>query len=144
MNTPCNIVSYKHCSRICIVANHQGTPPYGVHTTIPLIHYPLRTLVASTQQETERLVADPAPGISAAPHEDNLRYFDVTIQGPDGSPFQSAFILFRSLRAPNPPTHAHLPMNRRRLQAGTVSSGRISHEPSKGPVPHQDLPPQHR
>jgi ubiquitin-conjugating enzyme E2 N len=34
-------------------------------------------------------VADPAPGISAAPHEDNLRYFDVTIQGPDGSPFQS-------------------------------------------------------
>jgi len=34
-------------------------------------------------------VADPAPGISAAPHEDNLRYFDVTIQGPDGSPFQN-------------------------------------------------------
>ncbi|KAJ3489430.1 hypothetical protein NLI96_g2142 [Meripilus lineatus] len=40
-------------------------------------------------KETERLVADPAPGISAAPHEDNLRYFDVTIQGPDGSPFQN-------------------------------------------------------
>ncbi|KAF9235454.1 ubiquitin-conjugating enzyme/RWD-like protein [Melanogaster broomeanus] len=39
-------------------------------------------------KETERLVADPAPGITAAPHEDNLRYFDVTIQGPDGSPFQ--------------------------------------------------------
>jgi len=34
-------------------------------------------------------MADPLPGISAAPHEDNLRYFDVTIQGPDGSPFQS-------------------------------------------------------
>jgi ubiquitin-conjugating enzyme E2 N len=44
-------------------------------------------------QETERLVADPAPGITAAPHEDNLRYFDVTIQGPDGSPFQSASYL---------------------------------------------------
>ncbi|KAF4607606.1 hypothetical protein EYR38_001678 [Pleurotus pulmonarius] len=40
-------------------------------------------------KETERLVADPAPGITAAPHEDNLRYFDVTIQGPDGSPFSS-------------------------------------------------------
>lgn len=39
-------------------------------------------------QETERLVADPAPGISASPHDDNLRYFDVTIEGPDGSPFQ--------------------------------------------------------
>ncbi|KAJ8522307.1 hypothetical protein ONZ45_g1109 [Pleurotus djamor] len=32
---------------------------------------------------------DPAPGITASPHDDNLRYFDVTIQGPDGSPFQS-------------------------------------------------------
>ncbi|KAJ7051150.1 ubiquitin-conjugating enzyme [Mycena amicta] len=26
-------------------------------------------------KETERLVADPAPGITAVPHEDNLRYF---------------------------------------------------------------------
>ncbi|KAJ3555214.1 hypothetical protein NM688_g2698 [Phlebia brevispora] len=43
----------------------------------------------SLPKETERLVADPAPGITAAPHEDNLRYFDVTIQGPDGSPFQN-------------------------------------------------------
>ncbi|KIK64030.1 hypothetical protein GYMLUDRAFT_259079 [Collybiopsis luxurians FD-317 M1] len=40
-------------------------------------------------KETERLVADPAPGITAAPHDDNLRYFDVTIQGPEGSPFQN-------------------------------------------------------
>ena len=39
-------------------------------------------------------MADPAPGISAAPHEDNLRYFDVTIQGPDGSPFQSMPVIF--------------------------------------------------
>ncbi|KAI3607796.1 ubiquitin-conjugating enzyme e2 [Moniliophthora roreri] len=42
-------------------------------------------------KETERLVADPAPGITAAPHEDNLRYFDVTIQGPGGSPFENGF-----------------------------------------------------
>jgi ubiquitin-protein ligase len=55
----------------------------------------------SRDQETERLVADPAPGISAAPHEDNLRYFDVTIQGPDGSPFQSASAPFlQSIRLP--------------------------------------------
>jgi len=39
-------------------------------------------------KETERLVNDPAPGISAAPKEDNLRYFDVTITGPDGSAFE--------------------------------------------------------
>ncbi|PAV17609.1 ubiquitin-conjugating enzyme [Pyrrhoderma noxium] len=39
-------------------------------------------------KETERLQTDPAPGITAAPHEENLRYFDVTIQGPEGSPFE--------------------------------------------------------
>jgi ubiquitin-conjugating enzyme E2 N len=40
------------------------------------------------KKETERLLADPAPGISATPHEDNLRYFDVIIAGPDQSPFE--------------------------------------------------------
>ncbi|MCO5565441.1 hypothetical protein L7F22_019114 [Adiantum nelumboides] len=39
-------------------------------------------------KETERLVADPAPGIIATPHEDNLRYFDVVISGPSQSPFE--------------------------------------------------------
>jgi len=50
-----------------------------------------RRLLIALVQETERLVADPAPGITASPHEDNLRYFDVTIQGPDGSPFQREY-----------------------------------------------------
>ncbi|TPX49703.1 hypothetical protein SeMB42_g02508 [Synchytrium endobioticum] len=39
-------------------------------------------------KETERLLAEPAPGISAVPHEDNLRYFDVVIAGPNQSPFE--------------------------------------------------------
>lgn len=39
-------------------------------------------------QETERLVSDPVPGITAVPHEDNLRYFDVTINGPAQSPYE--------------------------------------------------------
>lgn len=39
------------------------------------------------QQETERLLAEPAPGIQATPHEDNLRYFDVVISGPASTPF---------------------------------------------------------
>lgn len=47
-------------------------------------------LVIAVNQETERLVADPAPGITASPHDDNLRYFDVTIEGPGGSPFEGA------------------------------------------------------
>jgi ubiquitin-protein ligase len=28
------------------------------------------------------------PGINAVPHEDNLRYFDVTIHGPSQSPYE--------------------------------------------------------
>lgn len=28
------------------------------------------------------------PGISATPHDDNLRYFDVTIDGPTQSPYE--------------------------------------------------------
>lgn len=39
-------------------------------------------------QETERLVSDPVPGISAQPHDDNLRYFDVMIDGPSQSPYE--------------------------------------------------------
>lgn len=35
-------------------------------------------------------MADPAPGISAVPHDDNLRYFNVAITGPEGSPFERA------------------------------------------------------
>jgi hypothetical protein len=42
----------------------------------------------ASHQETERLVADSPPGIEAHPHEDNLRYFDVKIRGPDGSAFE--------------------------------------------------------
>ncbi|CAG8478407.1 22011_t:CDS:10 [Cetraspora pellucida] len=39
-------------------------------------------------KETERLIQEPAPGISATPHEENLRYFDVIIAGPSQSPFE--------------------------------------------------------
>ena len=30
------------------------------------------------------------PGISAIPHDDNLRYFDVEIHGPSSSPYEGA------------------------------------------------------
>jgi len=39
-------------------------------------------------KETQRLLSEPAPGISATPHEENLRYFNVIIAGPAGSPFE--------------------------------------------------------
>ncbi|QBM86098.1 ubiquitin-conjugating enzyme E2 N [Metschnikowia aff. pulcherrima] len=38
-------------------------------------------------KETERLVLDPVPGITAVPSEENLRYFEVTIDGPALSPY---------------------------------------------------------
>ncbi|KIW09358.1 ubiquitin-conjugating enzyme E2 13 [Verruconis gallopava] len=39
-------------------------------------------------KETERLAQEPVPGITAVPHEDNLRYFDVTVDGPSQSPYE--------------------------------------------------------
>ncbi|KAK7204169.1 ubiquitin-conjugating enzyme/RWD-like protein [Myxozyma melibiosi] len=39
-------------------------------------------------KETERLVSDPVPGITAVPHEENMRYFDVTVDGPSQSPYE--------------------------------------------------------
>lgn len=38
-------------------------------------------------KETQRLISDPVPGITATTLEDNLRYFNVTIEGPPLSPF---------------------------------------------------------
>merc|ERR1719197_2169610 len=39
-------------------------------------------------KETQRLVSEPAPGISATPYKDNLRYFNVIISGPSSSPYE--------------------------------------------------------
>lgn len=40
-------------------------------------------------KETQRLLAEPVPGISATPYEDNLRYFNVCIAGPAQSPYEN-------------------------------------------------------
>lgn len=39
-------------------------------------------------KETQRLMAEPVPGISAVPDETNARYFHVVVAGPEGSPFE--------------------------------------------------------
>ncbi|PVH14381.1 uncharacterized protein CXQ87_002514 [Candidozyma duobushaemuli] len=44
-------------------------------------------------KETERLVSDPVPGITATPSDDNLRYFEVTIDGPNSSPYANVRFL---------------------------------------------------
>jgi len=39
-------------------------------------------------KETQRLSSEPAPGISATSYADNLRYFNVLINGPKDSPYE--------------------------------------------------------
>merc|ERR1712046_93773 len=39
-------------------------------------------------KETQRLESEPVPGIRAQPDEQNARYFHVSIEGPDQSPFE--------------------------------------------------------
>ncbi|XP_017002841.2 ubiquitin-conjugating enzyme E2 N isoform X1 [Drosophila takahashii] len=39
-------------------------------------------------KETQRLLEDPVPGISAIPDENNARYFRVQVTGPHDSPFE--------------------------------------------------------
>ena len=45
-------------------------------------------------QETAKLASDPPPGISAAPFEDNLRYFNVLIAGPADTPYEGGVFKF--------------------------------------------------
>ncbi|ESO84388.1 hypothetical protein LOTGIDRAFT_236339 [Lottia gigantea] len=40
-------------------------------------------------KETQRLIQEPVPGISAVPDENNGRYFHVVIKGPAESPYHS-------------------------------------------------------
>uniref|UniRef100_A0A5G2RGI4 Ubiquitin conjugating enzyme E2 N n=1 Tax=Sus scrofa TaxID=9823 RepID=A0A5G2RGI4_PIG len=46
------------------------------------VHMPLFS------RETQRLLAEPVPGIKAEPDESNARYFHVVIAGPQDSPFE--------------------------------------------------------
>ncbi|CAF2140776.1 unnamed protein product [Brassica rapa subsp. narinosa] len=50
-------------------------------------------------KETQRLLSEPAPGISASPSEENMRYFNVMVLGPSQSPYEgtpsSSFSLFK-------------------------------------------------
>jgi ubiquitin-conjugating enzyme E2 N len=38
-------------------------------------------------------MADPPPGISGAPANDNLRYFAVNINGPESSPYEGSLLI---------------------------------------------------
>mmetsp|Transcript_28795 Transcript_28795/g.72489 ORF Transcript_28795/g.72489 Transcript_28795/m.72489 type:complete len:146 (+) Transcript_28795:76-513(+) len=45
--------------------------------------------MARIKKETERMIEKPDPGISATPHANNLRYFNVVICGPQDSAYEN-------------------------------------------------------
>lgn len=47
------------------------------------------TLPRRILKETQRLLQEPVPGITALPDDNNNRYFHVTINGPADSPFET-------------------------------------------------------
>ncbi len=70
-------------SKVCCLL----TPPHAVFfseksTTVFCISHSDHT------QETQRLMAEPVPGITATPDDGNARYFHVVIAGPQDSPFE--------------------------------------------------------
>jgi len=86
------------------------------------------------------LIKDPVPGITATPHEENLRHFRVRVEGPPETPYAGAprappflfpcphpALSLPSLRAPPPPPR--LPprrLCRRRLCPRAVPARRLS------------------
>ncbi|KAK6320033.1 hypothetical protein J4Q44_G00091400 [Coregonus suidteri] len=57
-------------------------------TAKPLIKDKMAGLPRRIIKETQRLMAEPVPGIKAEPDEGNARYFHVVIAGPQDSPFE--------------------------------------------------------
>ncbi|XP_077909141.1 ubiquitin-conjugating enzyme E2 N isoform X1 [Ictidomys tridecemlineatus] len=56
---------------------------------IHLLHIASQNLIELHYfMETQRLLAEPVPGIKAEPDESNARYFHVVIAGPQDSPFE--------------------------------------------------------
>jgi hypothetical protein len=78
------------CSHGAPKAHHQGKLPSVSWLLPPAARVATSEHRIYPSQETERLLSDSPPGISAIPHEDNLRYFDVIISGPESSPFEGA------------------------------------------------------
>ncbi|KAG6504707.1 hypothetical protein ZIOFF_037043 [Zingiber officinale] len=54
----------------------------------PIRHDQVQEIGEIAPEETQRLLSEPAPGISASPSEDNMRYFNVMILGPTQSPYE--------------------------------------------------------
>ncbi|PVU89578.1 hypothetical protein BB561_005287 [Smittium simulii] len=93
-------------------------------------------------KEIERLLKDPVPGIDAIPHEDNLRYFSVVMDGPSQSPYEGGHFkleLFLPEEYPmGPPKVRFLT---KLYHPNTDKLGRICLDILKDPVPGIDAIP---
>ena len=92
-------------------------------------------------KETERLQSEPVPGISAEPHEDNARYFDVIVEGPDGSCYEGTVVFDDH---PNVSPSQRLTQTRRHVQPRALPPRRLSDDPSQDTLFDPHLPSQHR
>lgn len=81
------------------------------------------------------------PGITAVPHEDNLRYFDVTIHGPAQSPYEGENTCSRD-RLDG--VQRWLTSDRRYLSTRVIFTWRLPDDSSENPFPDQDLSPEYR
>lgn len=119
-----DVDSFRNCNS-ALIESHDRTSPWRCQSESskkPSASWPSRKSCCRSRPRvplcaTSRLINTPCsvPGISAVPHEDNLRYFDVTIDGPSQSPYESksspqAEVLLYSFRA-------NQAFCRRRLQA---------------------------
>ncbi|XP_010627528.1 ubiquitin-conjugating enzyme E2 N [Fukomys damarensis] len=95
----CEVISLRlanSCpSRFCseeIVFNRrfrEGRSDEGCCSIFDLpISIPVQVTKLQQHLETQRLLAEPVPGIKAEPDESNARYFHVVIAGPQDSPFE--------------------------------------------------------
>ncbi len=97
---------YKPCTLACLCGSapgvallwprrgalcaHQGGAPEAAERACAPRHWQqMSALPKRIIKETERLLSEPVPGILAVAHEENLRYFDVAMDGPVDSPYQS-------------------------------------------------------
>ncbi len=74
-------------------------------------------------------------GISAVPHEENLRYFDVKIHGPSQSPYegQSMELLLPQVAD----------SSRRYIQTRALPARRLSDDATQDTLSYQDIPSEH-
>ena len=88
-------------------------------------------------KETQRLMQEPVPGISAVPDDSNARYFHVVVAGPEGSPFEGGVFkleLFLPEDYPMSAPKASVDFRNQSLRKTVCFSG---------PIYHSYLPPKH-